>query len=145
VKPKGSASKGSNGKRNNKSGILKRQHSSGSDEHNGNGNVNANKLIQNPAVTQKSVGTDMKHNSSGIGCSSLPRKWVSLDDLDSDKQMPGEHDEEMFQSEDIVSLKTLQSGSRSAVGEGNKKSVGMLNSKSKYGQQGKCCHSLTIV
>lgn len=146
VKSKGSASKGNNGKRNNRSGILKRQHSSGSEEHNGNGNINASKFIQNSVVTQKYVGTDLKHSSSGIGCNSLPRKWVSLDDLDSDKQMTGELDEEMLQSEDIVSSKTLQSGSQNAVGEGgNKKSVGMLNSKSKYGQQGKCYHSLIII
>jgi hypothetical protein len=60
--------------------------------------------------------------------------------------MTGELDEEMLQSEDIVSSKTLQSSSRNAVGEGgNKKHVGMLNSKSKYGQQGKCYHSLIII
>jgi hypothetical protein len=61
--------------------------------------------------------------------------------------MTGELGEEMLQSDDVVSSKTLQSGSQNAVGEGgNKKSVGMLNSKSKYGQQGKCCyHSLIII
>lgn len=145
VKSKGPTSKGNNGKKNNKSGMLKRQHSSSSEEHNGNGNVNDNKLIQNSVVTQKSVDTDLKNSSSGIGCSSLPRKWVSLDDLESDKEMT-ELAEEMFQSEDIVSSKTLQNGSRNAVGEGgNKKSVGMLNSKSKYGQQGKCCHNLIFI
>jgi hypothetical protein len=103
-------------------------------------------LIQNPVVVQKSVGNDLKHYTSGIGFNSLPRKWVSLDDLESDKQMTGELDEEMFKSEDVVASKTLQSGSRNAVVEGgNKKSVGMPNSKSKCGQQGKCCHSVVAV
>jgi len=64
--------------------------------------------------------------------------------LSTDKQVIGELGEEVFESEDVVSTKTPQSGSCSAVGEGsNKKSVGMSNSKSKYGQQGKC-YSLLI-
>jgi hypothetical protein len=147
VKSKGPTSKGNSGKKNNKSGILKRQHSSSSEEHNGNGNgnVNASKLIQNSVVTQKSVDTDLKNSSSGIGCSSLPRKWVSLDDLESDKEMTGELDEEMFQSEDMVSSKTLQNGSRNVGEGGNKKSAGILNSKHKYGQQGKCCYISIII
>jgi DnaJ family protein C protein 14 len=146
AKSKVSASKGSNGKKNNKSGILKRQHSSGSDEHNANGSLNTCKLIQNPVVIQKSVGNELKHCTSGIAFNSLPRKWVSLDDLDSDKQMTGELGEEMFQSEDIVTSKTLRCGSRNAVGEGgNKKSVGIPNSKSKCEQQGKCYHSIVVI
>ena len=136
--------KGSNARKNNKSGILKRQHSSGSDEHNGNGNFNSSKLTQSPVVTQKTVGSDVKHNGSGIGLNSVPQKWVSLDDLNTDKQIIGELGEEVFESEDVVSTKTPQSGSCSAVGEGsNKKLVGMSNSKPKYGQQGKC-YSLLI-
>jgi hypothetical protein len=135
--------KGSNSRKNNKSGVLKRQHSSGSDEHNSNGNVNTNRVIQNPVITQKSVGSD-KHNVSGSGFSSVPQKWVSIDDLNSDKQVIGALDEEVFEPEDIGSTKTLQSGSHGAAGDGgNKKSVGMSNSKSKYGQQGKC-YSLLI-
>jgi hypothetical protein len=140
AKSKGLTSKGNNGKRNNKSGMLKRQHSSSSEEHNGNGNVNASRLIQNPVMTHKSEDGDMKHGSS------LPRKWVSLDDLESDKQMTEKLDEEIFQSEDIVSLKILQSDLQNAVGEGgNKKSIGVPNAKSKYGQKGKCCHILIII
>ncbi|KAJ4439654.1 hypothetical protein ANN_07782 [Periplaneta americana] len=134
-KSKASANKSSGGKKNNKSGVLKRQHSSGSDEHNSNGNLNSSKLIQNPVLIQKSVGSDIKHNSSGMGFTSLPRKWVSLDDLDSEKQMT-ELSEEIFQSEDIVSSKSLRPGSRNPLGEGgNKKSNGMPTSRSKYGQQ----------
>ncbi|KDR16318.1 DnaJ-like protein subfamily C member 14, partial [Zootermopsis nevadensis] len=137
AKSKVCASKGGNGKKNSKSGILKRQHSSGSDEHNTNGNLNTSKLIQNPVLVQKSVGNVLKHYNSGIGFNSLPRKWVSLDDLDSDKQITGELGEEMFQSEDVVASRNLQSGSRNAVGEGgNKKSIAVPNLKSKCGQQG---------
>jgi hypothetical protein len=127
-------------RKNNKGGILKRQHSSGSDEHNGSGNVNTSRLTQNPGVSQKTVGSGSngKHNGSGSGFNSVQQKWVSLDDLNSDKQVVGESGEELFEPEDIVSTRTLQSGSRNAVGEGgNKKSVGMSNFKSKYGQQGK--------
>lgn len=143
TRSKVSVLKGSNSRKNNKSGVLKRQHSSGSDEHNSNGNVNTNRVIQNPVITQKSVGSD-KHNVSGSGFSSVPQKWVSIDDLNSDKQVIGALDEEVFEPEDIGSTKTLQSGSHGAAGDGgNKKSVGMSNSKSKYGQQGKC-YSLLI-
>jgi hypothetical protein len=142
AKSKVSVSKGTNGKKNNKSGILKRQHSCGSDEHYTNGNLNTSKLIQNPVVVQKSAG----NYTSGIGFSSLPRKWVSLDNLDSDKQMTGELGEEILQPEDIVASKTLQNGSRNAAIEGgNKRSVGMPNSKSKCGQQGKSYHTVVVI
>jgi len=146
AKSKVSASKSSHSKKNSKSSILKRQHSSGNDEHNDNGNLNTSKLIQSPVITQKSVGSDLKDNHPGIGFHSLPQKWVSLDDLDSSKQVTEELDEELFQSEDTISSKTPHNGSQNAVGEGgSKKSVGMPNPKSKYGQQGKCYYSAIII
>nr|CAD7456229.1 unnamed protein product [Timema tahoe] len=89
-----SGSKNGGGKKN-KSGMLKRQHSSGSDEQNGNGNMSQTKSIQSPGPTRKSTGLSNKN----ISFNSMPRKWVSLDDLDSDKQN-SKIEEGVFQSED---------------------------------------------
>nr|CAD7195884.1 unnamed protein product [Timema douglasi] len=89
-----SGSKNGSGKKN-KSGMLKRQHSSGSDEQNGNGNMPQTKCIQSPGPTRKSTGLSNKN----ISFNSMPRKWVSLDDLDSDKQN-SKIKEGVFQSED---------------------------------------------
>nr|CAD7571875.1 unnamed protein product [Timema californicum] len=89
-----SGSKNGSGKKN-KSGMLKRQHSSGSDEQNGNGNMPQTKCIQSPGPTRKSTGLSNKN----ISFNSMPRKWVSLDDLDSDKQN-SKIEEGVFQSED---------------------------------------------
>ncbi|PSN45524.1 hypothetical protein C0J52_13176 [Blattella germanica] len=91
TKSKVTVSKCGNGKRNNKGSSLKRQHSSGSDEHNGNGNVNSVKLNQNANLSQKTVGSSMKRNNLelGFGDLGLARKWVSLDDLDSKQAAEG--------------------------------------------------------
>lgn len=117
-----------NGKKS-KNGLLKRQHSSGSDEHNGTWNPTSTKAVQSPLTTRKSVGSDIKQSSSSSGCS-LPRKWVSLDDLDdpqididvfdTDGILPTEDDS--IHGKDEAELLTLR------------KAVGVASPRMKNGQ-----------
>lgn len=122
----GGVSKGSNKK--NKNNALKRQHSSGSDEHNGNGNSATAKVIQSPLTSRKSTGSDSKHSS--VSFHTLPRKWVSLDDLDSDKQSSKLEEEDVFDSG--CSPKPA-SGTRNGTGETH---TSKKSSRSKSVQQG---------
>ncbi|XP_066991459.2 uncharacterized protein [Anabrus simplex] len=112
----------------NKSSVLKRQHSSGSDEHSG---ISAPvKIIQSPVTTRKSTGSESKHVNS-TSFSSLPRKWVSLDDLDSDKQLGTKlHEEEVFQSEDNTTSRMSED-----IGDSQapKKAVGVATPRMKTG------------
>ncbi|XP_049959574.1 uncharacterized protein LOC126477457 isoform X1 [Schistocerca serialis cubense] len=97
-KPKGSNLQKSNSKKL-KNSVLKRQHSSGSEEQSINGSSSTLKTVQSPSVVRRTAETDTKHVDS-VGFSSLPRKWVSLDDLDNEKQNPSLEEEDEEDDED---------------------------------------------
>ncbi|XP_063226646.1 uncharacterized protein LOC134533199 isoform X2 [Bacillus rossius redtenbacheri] len=117
-----SGSKPTGGKK--KNTVLKRQHSSGSDEQ--NGSTGQSKVIQSPGTTRKSGNGGVKNSFS----SSMPRKWVSLDDLDSDKQNVKLEEGDFHARENIQ--KETNSSSKTAGSDGiSKKTGGTSTSKSK--------------
>ncbi|KAJ8882270.1 hypothetical protein PR048_018758 [Dryococelus australis] len=121
----GTSSKPGSGKK--KNVVLKRQHSSGSDEQ--NGSTAQIKTVQSPGTTRKSASGGIKNSFS----SSLPRKWVSLDDLDSDKQNV-KLEEGQFHARENVQ-KEINSASKSATSENNTKKMGGIStSKNKQGK-----------
>ncbi|KAJ9594715.1 hypothetical protein L9F63_013989, partial [Diploptera punctata] len=132
-KSKVTSMKSNSSKRNNRNSALKRQHSSGSEEHS-NTNMNSNKLNHNLGLNQKSTANCLKHSNfeccfDELGLNSLSRKWVSLDDLDNHKEAV-ELGEEIFQTENMPS-ETGTSLGDTVSGE-NKKSFGPSRPKSKY-------------
>ncbi|GLH01499.1 DnaJ-like protein subfamily C member 14 [Gryllus bimaculatus] len=114
-----------------KNGLLKRQHSSGSDEHNGTWSAAPVKTVQSPLSSRKAVGIELKQGSSSNG-GSLSRKWASLDDLDDPE---AEGDSEVFDSEVSLSNQDPGNGKNDTDLQPTKKAIGVATPRPKIGVQ----------